>query len=79
LQRKFASLFPYFLINQATGMLSIERVKELLGNQKISDKEAEEIRDGFRVLAEIILEQWKEKRLKGNKPDNPLNKSKKIR
>lgn len=71
LQRKSASLFPYFFINQATGMLSIERVKELLGNQKISDIEAKEIRDGFRVLAEIILEQWKEKRLKGNKPDNP--------
>jgi CRISPR/Cas system-associated endonuclease Cas1 len=60
-------------------MLSIERVKELLGDQKISDKEAEEIRDGFRALAEIIFEQWKEKRQKRNKPIDPLNKSKKIR
>jgi signal-transduction protein with cAMP-binding, CBS, and nucleotidyltransferase domain len=60
-------------------MLSIERVKELLGDQKISDKEAKEIRDDFRALAEIIFEQWKEKRLKDNRPGNPLNKSKKIR
>jgi signal-transduction protein with cAMP-binding, CBS, and nucleotidyltransferase domain len=60
-------------------MLSIERVKELLGDQKISDKEAEEIRDGFRALAEIIFEQWKEKRLKDNKHRDSLNKLKKIR
>jgi predicted nuclease of restriction endonuclease-like (RecB) superfamily len=60
-------------------MLSIERVKELLGDQRISDKEAKEIRDDFRTLAEIILEQWKERRLKGNKPFDSLNKSKKIR
>jgi signal-transduction protein with cAMP-binding, CBS, and nucleotidyltransferase domain len=60
-------------------MLSIERVKELLGDQEISDKEAKEIRDDFRVLAEIVLEQWKEKRLKDNKHRDSLNKLKKIR
>jgi len=58
-------------------MLSIERVKELLKGQNISDEEAKEIRDGFRNLAEIIFEQWQEERNtgKGCRPF-PLNKSK---
>jgi len=37
-------------------MLSIERTKELLNDPTLSDKEAEEIRDGLRDLAEIIYE-----------------------
>ena len=41
-------------------MLSIKRVKELLNNPDISDKEAEEIRDNFRMLAEIIFEKWQQ-------------------
>ena len=40
-------------------MLSIERTKELLADATISDQEAESIRDGFRDLAEIIFNQWK--------------------
>ena len=44
-------------------MLSIERCRELLGDsKKYSDEEIEKIRDGFRDLAEIILEKWKEDR-----------------
>jgi len=39
-------------------MLSVERVKQLLNDSKLSDKEVEEIRDGFLILAEIIYEQW---------------------
>ena len=39
-------------------MLSVERVKNLIGDPKFSDKEIEEIRDGFLILAEIIYEQW---------------------
>jgi len=45
-------------------MLSIERTKELLNDPTLSDKEAEEIRDGLRDLAEIIYEKWQEDRKK---------------
>jgi len=44
-------------------MLSIKRTKELLNNPCISDKEAEEIRDGFRIFAEIIFEKWQEEKI----------------
>ena len=39
-------------------MLSIQKVKELLGDKDMSDEEAGEIRDGFYNLAEIIFEKW---------------------
>lgn len=41
-------------------MLSVERVKELLNDPKLSDKEVEEVRDGFLILAEIIYDRWLE-------------------
>ena len=41
-------------------MLSVERVKELLNDPKLSDKEIEEIRDSFLILAEIIYDRWLE-------------------
>ncbi len=43
-------------------MLSIERTKQLINDPLLSDKEAEEIRDGFRALAEIIFETWREEK-----------------
>ncbi|MDP2703697.1 MAG: hypothetical protein Q8P01_00465 [bacterium] len=39
-------------------MLSVERVKELLNDPKLSDKEVEEIRDQMYMLCEIMFEQW---------------------
>ena len=48
-------------------MLSIERVKELVNDPKLSDKEIEEIRDGFYMLAEVIFEQWQAERIKAKK------------
>ena len=45
-------------------MLSTERVKQLINDPNISDKEVEEIRDGFRMLAEVIFEQWQYERNK---------------
>jgi len=41
-------------------MLSVERVKKILNNPTLSDKEAEEIRDSFLILAEIIYDKWME-------------------
>lgn len=55
-------------------MLSLERTKELLNDSTFSDKEIEEIRDGFHSLAEIIFEKWKEDRKKERK--SKLDKSK---
>lgn len=57
-------------------MLSIERVKEILGSN-VSDEEAEKIRDGCQSLAEIIFEQWLEdkQKLKVNKNQNGQNKN----
>ena len=45
-------------------MLSVERVKELLNDPKLSDKEIEEIRDQTYLLTEVIFEQWMEDRKK---------------
>jgi len=45
-------------------MLSVERVKELINDPKLSDKEIEEIRDQMYMLTELIFEQWMEERKK---------------
>ena len=45
-------------------MLSIKRIKELLNDRNISEKEAEEIRNAFHMLAEIIFEKWQEEEMK---------------
>ncbi len=45
-------------------MLSLERVKELLNDPNLSDKEIEEIRDGFYQLSELMFEQWQAERIK---------------
>lgn len=50
-------------------MLSVERVKELLNDPKLSDKEVEEIRDGFYQLAELMFEQWQTERIKAKKAE----------
>jgi hypothetical protein len=48
-------------------MLTIEKIKELIGDSDITNEEAEGIRDECRILAEIIFEQWlEEKRKKSN-------------
>ncbi|MDO8569816.1 MAG: hypothetical protein Q7R89_03560 [bacterium] len=45
-------------------MLSVERVKELINDPSLSDKEIEEIRDGFYQLSELMFEQWQAERAK---------------
>lgn len=39
-------------------MLSLAETRRILGDANKSDTEIEEIRDSFRILAEIIFEQW---------------------
>jgi hypothetical protein len=39
-------------------MLAIEKIKELIGDPKISDEEAECVRDECQIFAEIIFDQW---------------------
>jgi len=43
-------------------MLSIEQTKKLLNDPNISNNEVMEIRDGFRMLAEIIFEKWQQEK-----------------
>jgi len=50
-------------------MLSIERVKELINDPRLSDKEIEEIRDGFYQLSELMFEQWQAERIKAKKAE----------
>jgi hypothetical protein len=40
-------------------MLSLEQTKRLLGNEQLSDREAEEIRDISYRLAELLLDKWR--------------------
>lgn len=51
-------------------MLTIERTKQLLNNPALSDKEAEAIRDDFRLLAEIIFQQSQTQRKKQSDNSN---------
>lgn len=53
-------------------MLSIQKVKELLKDQHIDDKQAELIRDSFYSLAELIFEKWQEDEQR-NQPIYPQN------
>jgi hypothetical protein len=39
-------------------MLTLEKVKGLIGDAGLSDEEAELVRDECRIFAEIIFEQW---------------------
>jgi hypothetical protein len=41
-------------------MLNIPDVKKLIGDETISDQEAEQVRDECRIFAEIVFEQWLE-------------------
>lgn len=49
-------------------MLSIERVKELIGRKDLKDQDAERIRDELRTLAEIIYEKWRREKHDLNHP-----------
>jgi len=48
-------------------VVSVEQTKKLLSNPKLSDEEAEEIRDGFRFLAEVVFDKWSEERKQTSK------------
>lgn len=57
-------------------MLSVEEVKTILNDPKLSEKELEEIRDGFYLLVEVIFEQWQAERTKTkNQNENENGKS----
>jgi hypothetical protein len=43
-------------------MLSVERIKEIINDPSLSDEELTEIRDEYRLLAEIIFDHWNEER-----------------
>ena len=45
-------------------MISIERARELIKDKDISGAEVEQIRDEFRILAEIIFEKYQQDRAK---------------
>jgi hypothetical protein len=46
-------------------VISTLQTKKLLNDPDLSDEQAEEIRDGFRLLAEVIFDKWFEERKKG--------------
>ena len=54
-------------------MLSVDRVKELINDPNLSDKEIEEIRDGLFMLAEVMFEQWQAERIKAKKEKEDKN------
>ncbi len=54
-------------------MLSVERVKQLVNDPSLTDKQIEEIRDGFYMLSQVIFEQWKAERAKTKEAKEKLN------
>ena len=55
-------------------MLSTERVKQLANDPTLSDKQIEEIRDGFYMLSQVIFEQWQAERNKAKEAGQKDNK-----
>ena len=55
-------------------MLSVERVKQLANDPTLSDKQIEEIRDGFYMLSQVIFEQWQAERNKAKEAGQKDNK-----
>ena len=51
-------------------IISIEQTKKLLNDPTLSDEQAEEIRDGFRMLGEVIFDKWFEERKNGQHKQN---------
>jgi len=47
-------------------MLSVKKVKELLKDKNTTEKEAEEVRDGCRNLAEVIFEHYQNEKNKNS-------------
>jgi len=55
-------------------MLTTERVKQLANDPTLSDKQIEEIRDGFYMLSQVIFEQWQAERNKAKEAGQKDNK-----
>ncbi len=55
-------------------MLSTERVKQLANDPSLTDKQIEEIRDGFYMLSQVIFEQWQAERNKAKEAGQKDNK-----
>jgi hypothetical protein len=53
-------------------MIDIEKTKKILGKPKMSDEEAEQIRNDIRTLAEIAVDSYLEKEI----PPKPKGKLK---
>ena len=45
-----------------TAMMSLERVKQLMGEPNLCDDDAEKIRDACYCMAELFIEDWQHKR-----------------
>ncbi len=50
-------------------MLDLEQAKKIIDDPNFSEKEIEEIRDDFHILAEMIFEKWQKEKL-NNKNNN---------
>lgn len=48
-------------------LLTVEDTKKILNKPELTDEKATEIRDGFRLLSEVIREKWLEERKEVNK------------
>jgi len=58
-------------------MLTIEETRRLLGDDTLTDTEVTEIRDSFRILGEIIFEQWlSERNVPAQEDDLPTEEGK---
>ena len=59
-----ATFFSYCLIvhSHNGNLLTIEQTKKILNNPELSDEQLTEIRDGYRLMAEVIFEKWIEER-----------------
>ncbi len=61
----------YFCIikvhSQNGSVISIQETKKILNNPNLSDEQAEEIRDNFRMLGEVVFDKWFEEKKRVDK------------
>ena len=61
------SLYQVIIHSQNGDLLSIEETKKILNDPKLSEEQLTEIRDGYRLMAEVIFDKWIGERRASNK------------
>ncbi len=63
------SLYEIVIHSYNGDLLSIAETKKILNNQTLTDEQLTEIRDGYRLMAEVIFDKWIGEKRTSNKTE----------